>query len=167
MGACPKGATLAIKLPGCLLYAGNLALVSQFAEADTADAELTEISVRAAADLAAVVLSGGELLLLLLFQNHSFLCHRCYLLLVLCEGSAEELEQLACFFIGICGGYKADVHTADLLDLIVLDFGEDQLLFQTERVVAATVESVGVDTLKVTNSGQREVEQSVKPIFLE
>ena len=63
-------------LPACLLYARDLALVSEVTEADTADTELTEISVRASADLAAVVLSGGELLSLLLLVNHSFLCHR-------------------------------------------------------------------------------------------
>jgi len=63
-------------LPGCFLYARNLALVCEVTEADTADTELTEISVRASADLAAVVLSGGELLSLLLLVNHSFLCHR-------------------------------------------------------------------------------------------
>ena len=53
-------------LPRRLAYAGDLALVCEFSEADTADAELTEISVRAAADLAAVVFSGRELLLFLL-----------------------------------------------------------------------------------------------------
>ena len=54
------------RLPACLLYTGNLALVCELTEADTADAVLAEISVRTTADLASVVLTGGELLLLLL-----------------------------------------------------------------------------------------------------
>ena len=58
-----------------LADAGDLALVSQLTEADTADAVVAQISVGAAADLAAVVLAGGELSRSLLFQNHRFLSH--------------------------------------------------------------------------------------------
>ena len=54
-------------LPRSFLYARDLALVSQFTEADTADTVLAEISMGASADLAAIVFSCGELLLLLLF----------------------------------------------------------------------------------------------------
>ena len=52
-------------------------------------------------------------------------------------------------------------HTTNLVDLVVLDLGEDQLLAQTQGVVAATVESIGIDALEVTQSGECEVEQSV------
>ena len=58
-----------------LADAGDLALVSQLTEADTADAVVAQVSVGAAADLAAVVLAGGELSRSLLFQNHRFLSH--------------------------------------------------------------------------------------------
>ncbi len=54
-------------LPGCFSYAGNFALVCELTEADTADTVLAEVSVGASADLAACVLTSGELLLLLLF----------------------------------------------------------------------------------------------------
>ena len=57
---------LGIKLPGSLLNAGDLTLVSQLAEADTADTVLTHICVRTTTDLASGVFSGGELLRLLL-----------------------------------------------------------------------------------------------------
>ena len=53
-------------LPARFSYARDLALVSEFAEADTADAVFTKVSMRSAADLAACVLSCGELLLSLL-----------------------------------------------------------------------------------------------------
>ena len=62
-------------LPGCLLYTGDLTGVSALTEADTADTVLADVSVGAAADLAAVVFSRGELLLLLLLVDHGFLCH--------------------------------------------------------------------------------------------
>ena len=58
-----------------LADAGDLALISQLTEADTADAVVAQVSVGAAADLAAVVLAGGELSRSLLFENHRFLSH--------------------------------------------------------------------------------------------
>ena len=54
------------ELPGSLLNAGDLTLVSQLAEADTADTVLTHVCVRTTTDLASGVFSGGELLRLLL-----------------------------------------------------------------------------------------------------
>ena len=65
---------------GGLPHAGDLALVGQFPEADTADAVVTQIGVGAAAQLAAVVSPGGELGSPLLLENHGFLCHRFFLL---------------------------------------------------------------------------------------
>ena len=47
-------------LPRSLAHSGDLALMCQFAEAYTANAVVTQISVGAAADFAAVVLSCGE-----------------------------------------------------------------------------------------------------------
>ena len=61
---------LEIKLPGCLSYSGNLALVSELTEADTADTVLTEVSVRSATDLASVVSASRELRLSLLLEYH-------------------------------------------------------------------------------------------------
>ena len=58
------------KLPGCLSYARDLALVSKLAEADTADAVLAKVSMRSTADSASGVSASGELRLLLLLKNH-------------------------------------------------------------------------------------------------
>jgi len=59
-----------IKLPGCLSYSGNLALVCELTEADTADTVLTKISMRSATDLASVVCASRELRLSLLLEYH-------------------------------------------------------------------------------------------------
>ena len=67
-------------LEGSLAHAGDLALVRQLTEADTADAVVAQVSVGTAADLAAVVGAGGELRRGLLFENHRFLSH-CFVLL--------------------------------------------------------------------------------------
>ena len=62
-------------LPACLLDAGDLALIGQLTEADTANAVVTKISMGSAADLAAVVAAGGELVSSLLLQDHCFSSH--------------------------------------------------------------------------------------------
>ena len=62
-------------LPGSLLDAGDLTLVRQLTEADTADAVIAEVGVGTAADLAAVVAAAGELGLALSLQDHRFLSH--------------------------------------------------------------------------------------------
>ena len=67
---------MAEKLPGSLADTGDLALVSQGAEADTAHAVVTQVSVGTAAELAAVVSPGGVLGGSLLLQDHGFLSHR-------------------------------------------------------------------------------------------
>jgi len=66
---------LTTKLPTGFSYTGDLALVSQLTEADTAYAVVTQVSVGSAADLAAVVAAGRVLSLSLLLQNHRLLSH--------------------------------------------------------------------------------------------
>ncbi len=105
-------------LPAGLLNTGNLALVSQLAEADTAYAEVTQISMGSAADLAAVVAAGGELVSSLLLENHCFSCHFVFLQLSV-ERSAGERQELFGFFVGGCRGADANVHATDLVNLIV------------------------------------------------
>jgi hypothetical protein len=58
------------RLPRCLSYTRDLALVSELAEADTADTVLTKVSVRSATDLASVVSTSRELRLSLLLEYH-------------------------------------------------------------------------------------------------
>ena len=60
-------------LPACFLHAGDLTFVRQLSEADTANAVLAQISVRATADFASVVRSGG------IFRRSCLLnLHRCF-----------------------------------------------------------------------------------------
>jgi hypothetical protein len=64
------GGNLQAVLPGSLLNSGNLSLVCQLAEADTADAVVAQVGVGTAADLAAVVSTGGVLSGALLLDFH-------------------------------------------------------------------------------------------------
>src|SRR5699024_1003667 len=106
-------------LPACLLHAGDLALIGQLAEANTANTELAKVGMGPSADLAAVVLAGGELCLSLLLQFHRSLGHNNPSLFR--KRGAHERQQLAGLLVGVSSGYKADVHTADLVDLVILD----------------------------------------------
>ena len=47
------------ELPGSFLHTGDLALIGQLPEANTADAVVPQVSVGTAAQLAAVVAAGG------------------------------------------------------------------------------------------------------------
>ena len=80
------------------------------------------------------------------------------------ERSADHGQQLFGFFVGGRGGADADVHAADLIDLVVLDFREDQLFLEAERVIAAAVEGVGVDAAEVADTGQSHVEQTIEEL---
>jgi hypothetical protein len=51
-----------LNLPACFSDSRDLTLVSEFSEADTANTIFSEISMRASADFAAVILSDLELL---------------------------------------------------------------------------------------------------------
>src|SRR5699024_12162054 len=75
------------------------------------------------------------------------------------EGSADLLQQGAGLFIGVRGGADDHIHAADLVDLVVLDLGEDQLLPDAQGIVAAAVEGVGVDALEVADAGQGHVDR--------
>ena len=70
-------APFSIFLERSLTHAGDLALVGQLTEADTADTVVPEIGVGTAAQLAAVVLAGGELGRTGLLDLHRSLCHYC------------------------------------------------------------------------------------------
>jgi len=67
-------------LPGGLGHAGDQALVGQLPEADAADAELTHISMRPSAELAAIVSADRKLRGPLGFLDQAFFCQRFFLL---------------------------------------------------------------------------------------
>ena len=78
------------------------------------------------------------------------------------ERGAHEPQELASFLVGLGGGADGNVHAAQLLDLVVLDLGEDDLLADAEAVVAAAVESVGGDAAEVADTRQGHVEEPVE-----
>src|SRR5207247_10400901 len=66
--------------------------------------------------------------------------------------------------VGLRGGCDRDVEAADLLDVVVVDLGEDDLLANTERVVAAPVERTRAEAAEVADARQRDGDQPVEEL---
>src|SRR5437899_7444830 len=80
------------------------------------------------------------------------------------EREAEGVEQGSPLGIGTGGGDDGDVHAPGVVDLVVVDLGEDELLDHTERVVAPAVEAGRVETAEVTDAGNRQTDQAVEEL---
>src|SRR4029079_10769775 len=57
-----------------------------------------------------------------------------------------------------------DVHSPELIDLVVLDFRENDLFLDAEAEVAATIERTRVDAAEVTDAGNRDRDQAIEEL---
>src|SRR3954449_11478598 len=80
------------------------------------------------------------------------------------ERQADGQEQRAGVVVGLGGGRDRHVETADLLNVVVVDLREDDLLANPERVVAATVERVRVESPEVADARERDRDQPVEEL---
>src|SRR5712691_11534735 len=83
---------------------------------------------------------------------------------VRCEGHAEAAQERERLLVSLRSGRDRDVEAADLLDVVVVDLGEDDLLADSERVVAATVERTRAQTAEVADARQRDRDQPVEKL---
>jgi hypothetical protein len=63
----------------------------------------------------------------------------CLLTPLLAEGELEGFEQRPTRLVVLRRGGDSDVHTPKLVDLVVLDFGENDLFLDAHVVVAASI----------------------------
>src|SRR5688500_19190484 len=73
-------------------------------------------------------------------------------------------EERTAFRVGLGGRHDADIETLDRVDLVVLDFREDDLLADAERVVATAVEATRRHAAEVTDARQRDVAEAVEEL---
>src|SRR6476620_1949256 len=66
------------------------------------------------------------------------------------------------FVVGLRGCGDTDVHATQRINLVVLDLGEDDLLFHTDVVVATAVERTTGHATEVAHAGQRNRDQAVQ-----
>src|SRR5438105_6059914 len=161
-GRSPRGSTGASLIalscssfvisPARFRHAGELAHKSALAEADPAEAELPHEGTGPSAHLAPVV--GLDLVLRrpLRLQDEALLRHLPHLLGRRPERHAESAQQRAAFLVRPRRRHDRDLETAQPVDLVVVDLREDQLLLETEREVAPSVERAVRHALEVTDA---------------
>src|SRR5262245_57542868 len=152
--------SLRMALPARLHDARDLTLERQLAEAKPAQLELPEVAARPPAQLAPVIGARLELRLTLRLHDERGLGHA----ELLPERHAQVREEHLGVLVRARRGNDVDVHAADLVDLVVDDLREDQLLAETERVVAAPVEALRRHAAEVAHARQRDVDQTVEEL---
>src|SRR5574343_1929825 len=78
------------------------------------------------------------------------------------ERELEGRQQSLGFRIGLRSGRDADIHTTESIDLVVLDFRENNLLFHTHVVVTLTIKALAGDTAEVANTRQGDCHQAIQ-----
>src|SRR5213594_2992639 len=64
------------------------------------------------------------------------------------------LQKFPRFVVGPRGRHNRDVHSPDLIHLRVIDFREDQLIAQTQRVISAAIEGLRRYAAKIADAGK-------------
>src|SRR5579863_3281402 len=100
----------------------------------------------------------------LLALDHARLRHRRTGFLLLPEREVESLEQCSALTVVLRRRRNRDVHAPDLVDLVVLDLGENDLLLDAQAVVAAAVEGARRHAAEVADARHRDVDQAVQEL---
>src|SRR5262245_1610324 len=77
------------------------------------------------------------------------------------EGEPERDQQRPSLVVVPRARHDRDVHAPDLQHLVVVDLREDQLLGQTQRVVAVAVEGARVQPTEVPDPGDRDGDEPI------
>src|SRR3954453_1869682 len=80
------------------------------------------------------------------------------------ERKADAAQERARIVVGLRGGRDRDVQAPDGGHAVVVDLREDDLLADSERVVAAPVERVRVEAAEVADARQRDRDQPVEEL---
>src|ERR1700752_287634 len=78
------------------------------------------------------------------------------------ERELEAGEQCLCFVVGLRSRRDADVQPTQRVDLVVINFGENDLLFHTDVVVATTVERTTRHATEATHTRERNGHETVQ-----
>src|SRR6266567_8336030 len=80
------------------------------------------------------------------------------------ERHPQEPEQSPAFFIAFGSCDYGNIHSLDLINLVVVNFRENQLFLDSKGIIPLPVESFGRNPFEVTDSGQRYVDKPVKKL---
>jgi hypothetical protein len=76
----------------------------------------------------------------------------CLVVFSVFKWKTECLEESVALFVSVGRGHECDVHTLNAVDLVDVDFREDDLLLNTQCIVTTAVE-LALDTLEVADTG--------------
>src|SRR5581483_3626396 len=156
--------SIACSSPRRLGHAGDDAEMRQLAQADPAQAELLVHRARAAAAVAAAVLPRREALRPGGLRDHGLLGHSLLLPSLFGERQAEPAQQRVGGLVRLGRRRDRDVEAADRAHVVVVDLGEDDLLADADRVVAAAVERARVEAAEVADPRQRDRDEPVEEL---
>src|ERR1700687_4431774 len=80
------------------------------------------------------------------------------------ERHPQEPEQCPAFIIALSSCYYGNIHSLDLVNLIVVNFRKNQLFLDAKGIVPFAVESFGGNPFEVTDTGKGYIEQPVKKL---
>src|ERR1700756_3535762 len=81
------------------------------------------------------------------------------------EREIECGQQGSRLVVGARRGADRDVHAPRLPHLVEVDFGENDVLLDAERVVAAAIETLRVEAAEVAHAWQRDVHQAIDELI--
>src|SRR3569833_977712 len=70
------------------------------------------------------------------------------------------------FVVSLRGGRDANVHIAQCVDLVVLDFRENDLFLDADVIVAETIECTPGNTSEVAHARQSNRDKAIEKLFL-
>src|SRR5574343_289918 len=80
------------------------------------------------------------------------------------ERELESRKKRLGFSIGFRSRRDADIHPAERIALVVIDFWENNLFLDAHVVVTLAVETLARDTTEVTNARQRDGDQAIQKL---
>src|ERR1044072_930319 len=83
---------------------------------------------------------------------------------LLAERETEGFEQGFAVLVVLRRRGDRDVHAPELVDLVVLDLGEDDLFLDAEAVVATAIERTRVDAAEVADARDRDRDETIEKL---
>ena len=74
----------------------------------------------------------------------------------------EESQKLTTLLISLSRRNENDIHTSDLVYLIIFNFRENQLLLDAKCVVSSAIECIRVYTTEVTDTGKCKIDKTIQ-----
>src|SRR6266568_4366211 len=81
------------------------------------------------------------------------------------ERHPQEPEQCPAFFVALGSCDYGNIHSLDLVNLVVVNFRKNQLFLDAEGIIPIPVESFGGNPFEIADTGKGYVEQPVKKLI--